>query len=528
MPIARTKGGIALPQSTPTAVSKTAAYIADHITGRSCTVLGYGISNRPLVDWLAAHGAGSITVRDRSSYDALTQSGAVDRLHAAGATLICGESYLDGLSGDLIFRSPGIRPDLPPIVEAQRQGSILTSEMELFFALTPATVVAITGSDGKTTTTTLTARILEYAAVRTGRGRVFLGGNIGTPLLPLVEDMTSADIAVVELSSFQLMTLPASLVPARAALTNISVNHMDWHRDDMHEYIGAKGTLFGNAQSHPHLAVLNAGNPESRAIGEGLACPVVWFTGATDASADSVLNRARGDSAVLDRNGVITHIAADGQATPMLATTCIRLPGRHNVENFMTAIALTCTALPGEEPPATAADVKAVADVFTGVPHRLEPVGEHRGVRFYNSSIDSSPARTMAALRAMRELNTRMCGSDGTVRRDPTVICGGRDKHLPLAPLADALCTYASAVVLTGEARDAILEALYACPAFDETRLPITVIPDYREAMRLACERAMPGDTVLLSPACTSFDAFRNFEERGEVFCEIVRALASQ
>ena len=202
--------------------------------------------------------------------------------------------------------------------------------------------------------------------------------------------------------------------------------------------------------------------------------------------------------------------------TPVLDIARIRIPGRHNVENFMTAIALTH----GYAEPA---DVGAVADSFLGVPHRLELVREipraGGAIRFYNSSIDSSPTRTLAALSAMTEMNAR----EG--RRAPTVICGGQDKHVPFAPLAEGLCRYASRVMITGEARDQILTALGDCPDFDPARLPVTVIPDYREAMRTACETARDGDTVLLSPACTSFDAFKNFAERGEVFRAMVNTL---
>ena len=187
----------------------------------------------------------------------------------------------------------------------------------------------------------------------------------------------------------------------------------------------------------------------------------------------------------------------------------------------MVALALTCTDIDGA--PATAADAATVADSFTGVPHRLELVAEGGGVRCYNSSIDSTPTRTLAALMAMRELNTR----GGATGRDPIVICGGQDKHLPFEPLAEALCRLASAVILTGEAREQIRVALEACPLYDPQRLPVTVIPDYREAMASACRVAQSGDTVLLSPACTSFDAFRNFEERGEIFREIAREVVA-
>ena len=492
--------------------------ISDVIRGGACTVLGYGVSNRPLVEWLLAHGAGSVTVRDRRSAEDLEQSGDKARLDELGVDLICGEEYLKGLSGDVIFRTPGMRPDLPEISQAVEAGAILTSEMELFLQLTEARVVAVSGSDGKTTTTTLTSLIITEACKRRGYGKVYLGGNIGTPLLPMVEDMTPDDFAVVELSSFQLMTMEAGRDVARSALTNITPNHLNWHRD-MAEYVAAKARLTGG---EPEAVVLNARNEYTRSIGETLTCPVVWFTGETDLPCGylpDVMSVGRGDVAVYEREGSILAVTAteDGyREIPLLDISRIRIPGRHNVENFMTAIGLSL-------PYVTAADIMAVADSFTGVPHRLELVREipreGGAIRFYNSSIDSSPSRTLAALSAMEEMDQR------ERRRPPVVICGGQDKHVPFAPLAEGLCRMASRVVVTGEAMGQILDALHACPEFHPDRLPVTVIPDYREAMRAACASATDGDTVLLSPACTSFDAFKNFIERGEVFREIVLGL---
>ena len=489
------------------------------IRGGSCTVIGYGVSNRPLVEWLLSHGAASVTVRDKRTLEAMEREGDAARLQALGATLVAGEHYLEGLSGDVIFRSPGVRPDLPEISAALAAGARLTSEMELFLSLTEATVVGISGSDGKTTTTTLTSLILEAACRRTGRGRVYRGGNIGTPLLPFVEEMTAEDFAVVELSSFQLQTMGEGAAVQRGALTNISPNHLNWHTD-MEEYVAAKAHLLEGAI--PPVAVLNARCAYGREIGAGRGTPVIWFTGERNLSEDYVLpsvKASRGDGFVYESKGKLllcTPAEEDYRRTPMLDLSRIRLPGRHNVENYMTAIALTCGAWPN--PLATPEDVATVADHFTGVPHRLELVGEKKGIRFYNGSIDSSPSRTVAALTAMRDMN----GEQG--RRDPIVICGGQDKHVPFDPLATALCRYASAVVLTGEARGQILDALQACPDYDPNLLPVTVIPDYREAMEAACDMTREGDTLLLSPACTSFDAFKNFEERGDVFRAIVKA----
>ena len=494
--------------------------LLDRICGGDCAVLGYGVSNRPLVEWLIAHGAKRVTVRDQRTREDMEKSGDAARLAALGAVLICGEGYLEGLSGDLIFRSPGIRPHLPEIQAAVAAGSLLSSEMELFLALTEARVIAVSGSDGKTTTTTVTSLILEEACKRTGTGKVYRGGNIGTPLLPFAEDMTPDDFAVVELSSFQLMTMGQGAGVTRGALTNITRNHLNWHTD-MDEYVAAKTHLLGGGIS-PESAVLNSRDGYTRRIGEGLASPVVWFTGERDLPRGYLPDTVcpmRGDMAVYEREGSIVLAAPTEKGvaeTPLLDISRIRIPGRHNVENFMTAIALTLGyAIPG--------DVEAVADRFLGVPHRLELVRElpreGGAIRFYNSSIDSSPTRTLAALSAITEMNAR----EG--RTAPVVICGGQDKQIPFDALAEGLCRYASRVIITGEAKNQILAALHTCSDFDPARLPVTVISDYREAMRTACETAEDGDTVLLSPACTSFDAFQNFEKRGEAFRAVVQAL---
>ena len=501
--------------------------LLDVIRGGDCTVLGYGVSNRPLVEWLISHGAGSVTVRDGKSLSDMEASGDKAKLETLGVTLICGEDYLKGIAGDIIFRTPGIRPDLPDIRTAVEAGAVLSSEMELFLALTEARVMAISGSDGKTTTTTLTSLILPESCKRRGVGKVYLGGNIGTPLLSLVEDMTSDDFAVVELSSFQLMSMGTGAPVTRGAITNITPNHLNWHTD-MAEYIAAKTHLL-YGETSPEAAILNGRDENTRRIGEELAYPAVWFTGACDLPRGylpDTLNVSRGDSAVYERDGWIVLVTSAEEGTveiPVLDISRIRIPGRHNIENFMTAIGLCCTPAEGRQPYAIPADVAAVADTFTGVPHRLELVRElpreGGAIRFYNSSIDSSPTRSLAALSAMAEMNRR------ERRKAPIVICGGQDKHVPFDPLAKGLCAMASAVILTGEARGQILDALNACPDYDSEALLVTVIPDYREAMETTCRDAVDGDTVLLSPACTSFDAFKNFAERGEVFREIVKNL---
>lgn len=487
--------------------------VLSRVEGGRCAVLGYGVSNRPLVEWLMSHGAAAVEVRDGRELAAMTESGDADRIARAGATLVCGKGYLAGLSADVIFRTPGMRPDLPEIRAAVEAGAILSSEMELFLSLTEATVVGITGSDGKTTTTTLTALLLTESCKRQGRGRVFLGGNIGNPLLPDVEHMTAEDFAVVELSSFQLMTATRSA--DCAVLTNLSENHLNWHHG-MDEYVRAKTNICGGEGSHepPRVTVLNAENSYTRAIGEHLDAPVIWFSGKDRDLLSNPPRDVDGDGFVWEHDGVIfLSRGRNADPMPMLATSEIRLLGRHNVENYMAAIAATAEWI-------TAEDALAVARTFTGVPHRFELVAKHGGVRYINSSIDSTPTRSLASLAALRELRRAEGGG-----RLPIVILGGRDKNTPFEELAAVLCHEVKAVVLTGEARDIIRRAIMQSPDYDPDELSVLVIPDWHDAMLSACLMATEGDTVLLSPACTSFDAFKNFEERGEAFRAVVKAV---
>lgn len=472
--------------------------ISDKINGADCAVLGYGVSNKPLVEWLMTHGAKSVTVRDRRSEEDMRTAGDADRITAAGATYLTGEGYLDGIDADIIFRSPGIRPDAGGIGEAVENGALLSSEMELFFELCPCEIFAITGSDGKTTTTTVTSLILEEACRRRG-GKVWRGGNIGNPLLPELDNMTERDMCVVELSSFQLMTMRRS--PHRAIITNITPNHLNWHVD-MDEYVAAKC----NVCMHEPISrlVVNAENEATFEIARNSDVPITYFSSKRSAYEDIVPEYKRGANtyAVFEREEVI-YVSNGANERRVMATESIKLPGRHNVENYMAAVAI-CDGY------AEFSEVEDVARSFGGVPHRLELVDIIGGVKYYNSSIDSSPTRTIAALSAVER---------------PVIICGGQDKHVPFDTLAAELCRCTKAVVLTGEARGQILDALRNHPIYSEDKLPTYVEPDFKTAVLLASSLAEDGDTVLLSPACTSFDAFKNFAERGEFFKSIVKEI---
>ena len=461
-----------------------------YIRGKRCAVVGIGISNRPLIGFLLMRGA-IVCARDKKTREEIGEY--ADEIEKQGAILKLGEDYLEDLDEEIIFRSPGMRPDIPAFAKAVANGAVLTSEMELFFELTPATVIGITGSDGKTTSTTLTGLILSQEYKDDEGTRIYVGGNIGTPLLPMVADMTERDFAVVELSSFQLQAATRS--PHVSVITNVTPNHLNWHTG-MEEYTYAKTNVFRHAPCR--RVVLNAENDITAELGKDVDIPITYFSSVKESHTEFTLKE--GDSAVYVRDGKI-HLWSEGTEREIMQAAQLLLRGRHNLENLMAAISLTFEY-------ASAESVREVATTFTGVKHRMEPVRVSGGVTYYDSSIDSTPVRTAAVLSAMPI--------------KPIVICGGYDKRIPFEPLADAICEYAKAVVLTGATAGKILTALSKKADVQEGRMPIYMQPDFTEAVKLACTVAQPGDAVLLSPACASFDAFKNFEERGMAFRAII------
>ena len=433
----------------------------DSLRGKRVAVLGMGISNAPLVALLAKHGL-DVTVRDKKELPPLE-----------GVRCVSGPDYLADLTEDVVFRTPGLRPDLIPL----KEGAELTSEMEVFFRLCPCPIFAVTGSDGKTTTTTIISELLKAAGKR-----VWLGGNIGRPLLDQVDDMKPENCAVVELSSFQLMSM--SLSAATAVITNVQPNHLDWHKD-IGEYAGAKKNVFLH-QGPQGLLVLNADDPVSSAFAAEAPGMVRFFS----------RKQEQPQGCWFDGETVWF----DGE--PVLHREEIKIPGLHNIENYMAAF---CAVYPlvGKEV------CRRVAAEFGGVEHRLELVREKDGVRYINDSIASSPSRTVAGLRAL-------------AGQSIVLIAGGYDKHIPYAPLGAEIPGKVRVLVLTGPTGPKIKEAVQE--AGGETPL-ILEEADFRRAVLAAAKAAKPGDTVLLSPASASFDAFKNFEERGETFKQIIREL---
>ena len=447
---------------------------------KTVAVIGIGVSNTPLLRRLLAEGI-AVTACDRSSREKLGPL--ADELEAAGATLHLGEGYLDGLTQDVIFRTPGLRPDVPQLLAAQRQGSTLTSEMEVFFQVCPCHMIAVTGSDGKTTTTTIIAELLK-AAGRT----VHVGGNIGQPLLCQADDMGPEDWAVLELSSFQLMTMDRS--PHIAVVTNLAPNHLDVHKD-MAEYVAAKENIF-RYQRPGDIAVFNQDNDITRQQAGRAVGTVRLFSRQSEPEEGVFL---RGEDILCRHNG---------QERRIMTTADIRLPGVHNVENYMAAIA----AVEGLVPDGI---IRDFARTFNGVEHRIELVRTYHGVRYYNDSIASSPSRTIAGLRSFDQ--------------KIILIAGGYDKKIPYEPLAPEVLAHVKTLVLMGATGPRIEKAVRECDGFAGSGLTILHADTMQHAVELARGAAQPGDVVSLSPASASFDMYPNFEVRGRDYKKIVNAL---
>ena len=456
------------------------SYIAG-LKGRRIAVLGLGVSNMPLLEKLLAAGC-DVTARDKRDEETFGAE-AAERLRAAGCDLRLGPDYLEELDADVIFRTPGMHPFTPQLAEAKGRGAVLTSEMEAFFAVCPCPVIAVTGSDGKTTTTTIISELLRAEGYT-----VHLGGNIGTPLLTKADDMKPEDVVVLELSSFQLHSMYCR--PHVAVITNVSPNHLDIH-PSYEDYQAAKKQIFLN-QGEDDVLVVNADNDITRAMADEAKGERRFFS-----------RRERVENGCFFADDAVWR-AENGAVTRLLGVEDILLPGMHNVENYMAAFAATRGLVSDET-------CRKVAGSFRGVAHRLEMIRTLRGVTYCNDSIASSPTRTIAGLHALR--------------LKPILIAGGYDKHIPFDGLGTEICRCVKELFLTGFTADKIAAAVTASPEYDPERLKIHIIDDFREAVLSASAAAEEGDLVMLSPACASFDKFKNFEERGNTFRRIVEEL---
>lgn len=447
------------------------------IQGKTVTFCGIGRSHMPLIRLFQEKGA-LVSARDKRSLEELGENGKA--LQEWGVQLILGENYLEDLREDIIFRTPGMKYHLPQLEAARKRGAAVTSEMEVFFQLCPCKIYAVTGSDGKTTTTSIIAELLK------AQGKtVHLGGNIGKPLLPEIESIQPEDCAVVELSSFQLISMRES--PDVAVVTNLSPNHLDVHKD-MQEYIDAKKNILLH-QGAFSRTVLNAGNEITA----------------------SFAPQVRGDCWMFRRGAPVERgVWCDGETIyvhgqPLLPISQIRIPGWHNVENYMAAIA----AVWGDVEPET---IRRVAETFAGVEHRAEFVRELRGVKYYNDSIATSPTRVISGMLSL-------------FPQKILLIAGGYDKHIPFEPLGPAVCDKVKTLILLGDTAQKIQDAVQAAPQYQEGCPEILRVDNMEQAVAAAAAHAQQGDIVSLSPACAAFDLYPNFEVRGRHYKDIVNGL---
>lgn len=450
------------------------------LEGRSIAVVGYGVSNAPLTELLLSRGL-DVTVCDKRDENQFEDA---KSLMERGAKLRLGAGYLENLHEDIIFRTPGLHPFTPQLQNAVNNGSVLTSEMEAFFAVCPCHTIAITGSDGKTTTSTLIATLLRESG-----HTVFLGGNIGAPLLSKVPEMKAGDFAVLELSSFQLHSMKCK--PNVAVITNISPNHLDVH-PNLEDYIDAKRNIFLGQDKNDRL-VLNANDPYAADFAAQAKSDIRYF---------SHEHSVQSGCFAVDE---LIYSARNYEVQEIMPSAGILIPGLHNVDNYMTAYAAT-------EGFITDTSFRKVARTFPGVPHRIELVRERNGVKFYNDSIASSPTRTIAGLRCFTKVK-------------PILIAGGHDKHIPFDDLGTEIVARVKTLYLTGETAERIRDTVVNTPGYNRLTLPIHIINDFRDAVISAADSAADGDVVILSPACSSFDKFKNFVERGNTFRSIVLGL---
>ncbi len=445
--------------------------------GKRIAFCGLGRSNLPLIDMYKNCGA-TVIACDKRSFEELGETGI--KLKENGVELSLGENYLDNLDVEMLFRTPGMNYNMPALKKLRDAGIEVTSEMETFFELCPCKIIAVTGSDGKTTTTTIISELLKAEGKN-----VHLGGNIGKPLLPEIFDIRPDDYAVVELSSFQLISMKKS--PQIAVVTNITPNHLDVHKD-MAEYIEAKKNIV-KYQDNTNITVLNYNNDITRKFADALESEVRFFN----------KNTAENNCVYRDTDSIYFN------EEKILDVSDIAIPGEHNVENYMAAISAVWGIVSVE-------NIKKVAKTFGGVAHRAELVREHNGVRYYNDSIASSPTRTIKGMLSLFEQKI-------------ILICGGYDKNIPYEPLGPVINEKVKALILLGATAPKIENAVVNADNYKEGCVKIINVPTLEDAVKISAEIAEDGDIVSLSPASASFDMFRDFEHRGNYFKELVNAL---
>ena len=444
--------------------------------------IGTGVTNGDIIRLFRKKGI-AVTLLDKKTKEQLGETYA--EFEKIGVQFCLGNTYLDHLTDyDVIFRSPGVYYYHEKLQAARNAGVVITSEMEVFFSLCPCKIYAVTGSDGKTTTTTLISEFLTKEGFH-----VHKGGNIGRALLPIIEEIQESDVAVVELSSFQLLSMRQS--PDVAVITNIAPNHLDVH-GTMDEYIAAKTNLILHQDAFSRT-VLNQDNALTMEL-----APMVRGTMLTFSRQMQPVH-----GTFLREDGMLCYVE-NGNVTPIVHRDDIRIPGMHNVENYLAAIDAVWGTV----------SIESICDVakhFGGVEHRIEFVRELDGVKWYNDSIATSPTRVLAGLRSFQQ--------------KLIVIMGGYDKKIPFEPMADTVCQQVKLVILMGVTAEKIEKAIRGSLYYENDAPDLVHVSSMEEAVQEARKRAKPGDIVTLSPACASFDLYPNFEARGVHYKNLVKEL---
>ncbi len=454
----------------------------DYIRFRKVAVIGMGISNLPLLDYLYEKKA-NVTIFDEKDLDSISND-IMEKIREYGFQFHFGENCLEYLKNfNLIFRSPSCLPTRKELEEEAKRGAIVTTEIELLMKMCPCKIVGVTGSDGKTTTTSLINAILKHAGYNT-----FLGGNIGTPLFTRLNEMKPSDVVVLELSSFQLMGMEVS--PHIAVITNITPNHLNIHKD-YQEYIDAKKNIF-KYQEQDDILVLNYDNEITKECAKEAHGKVIFFS-----------SKTKLDNGYIVDEDVIKK-CEDKVRKHILNVEDVILRGNHNYQNIATAIAATSPMVDMEKA------IEAIKE-FKPVEHRIEFVREIDGVKWYNDSASSSPSRTLSGINAFKE--------------DIILIAGGYDKNLDYTPLAKTIVNKTKALILIGQTANKIFDAVKSELELENKELDIYMCNSLEETIQIAKKRAKSGQVVLFSPASASFDMFKNFADRGNKFKKLVNEL---
>ena len=454
----------------------------NYLNGKKVAIIGLGVSNLPLLKYMNNQNA-KITIFDEKEKEDIPRK-LLEKLDKYGAYAFFGKNCLENLKNyDIIFRSPSCLPTREALVLEEQRGAIITTEIEMLMKLAPCQIIGVTGSDGKTTTTSLIYSILKKQGYNT-----YLGGNIGKPLFTKLEEIKPEDKLVLELSSFQLMGMTVS--PNISVITNITPNHLNIHKD-YNEYIEAKKTIFKYQNENDYL-VLNHDNEITRNCGKEAISRVIYFS-----------SREKLDNGFIVDNKIIKR-CNDGIRKHILDTKDILLRGNHNFENICAALAATENLVEEE------IAVEAVKE-FRAVEHRLEFIREIDGVKWYNDSVSSSPTRTIAGLNSFDE--------------DIVLIAGGYDKNLDYTPLAKPILEKVKTLILIGATSSKIFDAVKDEEEKERKDINIYMCENLQETVNLAKRYSKKGEVVLFSPASASFDMFKNFAERGNKFKDLVNNL---